>query len=169
MSEQEDRIIRIDAVTLATGLSVATINRKEKIGDFPKRLKIGSRAVGWKASSVQAWVENQKGIQTTTPSRSAGPSSASIQGRVKFFCIERGFGFIRHTDGDIFLHASELPDQYHPMPGDLVEYDVKQTRKGSVAIHIRFLSRADKYKNLQSNPHEDIAALSPEVGVEHEQ
>lgn len=171
MSEQEDRIIRMDAVTLATGLSVATINRKEKAGEFPQRLKIGSRAVGWRSSAVQQWVEKQKEnppyVNPVTPDRKSAP----IQGRVKFFCFDKGYGFIRNTDEDIFLHASELPHLYHPIQGDLVEYNTKQTRKGLVAIQVKFISRSDKYKHLDFAQPRHVAAAIPttEFGGNREQ
>lgn len=70
------------------------------------------------------------------------------QGRVKFFSYDKGFGFIRKSNGDVFLHETELPYQYHPMSGDLVEYAVKQTRRGPVAVQVKFLSRSDKHKPL---------------------
>lgn len=166
MSEQEDRIIRMDAVTLATGLSVATINRKEKAGDFPQRLKLGTRAVGWRLSAVQQWVEKQKENRTYSDPIEAGQSSKLVQGRVKFFCFEKGFGFVRNSEGDIFIHISELPHIYQPMPGDLIEYAAKQTRKGTVATHIKLISRSDKYKHLDSASPLPLATALPteEIG-----
>lgn len=69
------------------------------------------------------------------------------QGRVKFFIHENGFGFIRSPDGlneDIFLHISELQDDYLPESGDLVEFAKKRVRKGTVAIQVKLLKKNDK-------------------------
>lgn len=161
MSEQEDRIIRMDAVTLATGLSVTTINRKEKAGEFPQRIKIGSRAVGWRLSSVQHWVEKRKENSPNVNHFTAEPKSVQIQGRVKFFCHDKGFGFIRNGKEDIFLHASELPHLYHPIQGDLVEYNTTQTLKGLAAIHVKFISRSDKYKHIDFTQPRHVVAPIP--------
>jgi len=39
-----------------TGLGRSTIYRMEAVGQFPQRLKLGLRAVGWMESEVQAWL-----------------------------------------------------------------------------------------------------------------
>jgi len=42
------------------GLSDPTVWRKEKRGEFPKRLRLGAGAVGWLESEVNAWLEERK-------------------------------------------------------------------------------------------------------------
>lgn len=69
------------------------------------------------------------------------------QGRVKFFNQEKGFGFIRSPDewdNDIFLHISEIQDNYCPDSGDLVEFSKKQARKGIVAKQVRLVEKKIK-------------------------
>ena len=51
-----DHILRVDTVMRMSGLSYATLWRHERAGKFPKRHKIGKRAVGWRESEVQAWI-----------------------------------------------------------------------------------------------------------------
>ncbi|QWW19928.1 cold shock domain-containing protein [Schaalia sp. 19OD2882] len=63
-------------------------------------------------------------------------------GRVKFFDVDRGFGFIAGDDGaQVFLHASALPaDVPNPRKGARVEYGVADGRKGPQALSVRFLA-----------------------------
>lgn len=51
-----EKIIRKPAVLELTGVSDATLDREEKAGRFPKRRRIGIRAVGWLESEVQEWI-----------------------------------------------------------------------------------------------------------------
>ena len=52
-----ESIIRLPIVQQRTGLSRSEIYRRESLGQFPKRVSIGTRSVGWIASEVQAWIE----------------------------------------------------------------------------------------------------------------
>lgn len=53
---QPDKLIRIATVIEMTGLGKTSIYGIE---DFPKRLVLGSRAVGWRLSEVQAWIASR--------------------------------------------------------------------------------------------------------------
>jgi prophage regulatory protein len=59
MSEQptHDRVLRWPEVLLCTGLSRPTISRLMDERQFPQRIKLGARAVGWRASEVAEWIE----------------------------------------------------------------------------------------------------------------
>lgn len=49
-------IIRLKALrTRLGGVSEAWIWRREKAGDFPKRIKLGPRCVGWRLADIEAW------------------------------------------------------------------------------------------------------------------
>ena len=39
-----------------TGLSISTIRRLETIGDFPARIALSSKRVGWRRDDVLGWV-----------------------------------------------------------------------------------------------------------------
>jgi len=52
-------IIRLPVVQQRTGLSRSEIYRREGLGQFPKRVSIGVRSVGWVSSEVQAWIEER--------------------------------------------------------------------------------------------------------------
>jgi len=57
--EQVDKVLRVQDVTQMTGLSKASVYRLIKLSDFPKQFKLGSRAIGWRMSSVKAWIDNR--------------------------------------------------------------------------------------------------------------
>ena len=59
------------------------------------------------------------------------------KGKVKFFNISKGFGFITQNEGsDIFFHVSELNGST-ANEGDKVEYEIAEGRKGPCAVNIR--------------------------------
>lgn len=54
-----DPILRKRQVLLATGLTSSTLDRLERCGDFPAKLQIAPRAVGWLASMVNDWIASK--------------------------------------------------------------------------------------------------------------
>jgi prophage regulatory protein len=58
MSDQPDRILRLDAVLARTGLSRSTLYRKVQNGSFPAQVQISARCVGWRESALKAWARN---------------------------------------------------------------------------------------------------------------
>jgi prophage regulatory protein len=59
MQKQIDPILRLPAVMEAVGLKRSRIYDLINAGDFPRPLRIGTRAVGWRASSIQEWIETR--------------------------------------------------------------------------------------------------------------
>ena len=57
---KEDRIIRINEVIALVSRSRGSIFVDEKAGRFPRRVKIGSRAVGWRYSDIMRWVATRE-------------------------------------------------------------------------------------------------------------
>ena len=55
----EQKILRRSEVQRVTGLSKATIWRLVKMGDFPRPIRLGARAVGWKSSEIADWIESR--------------------------------------------------------------------------------------------------------------
>jgi CspA family cold shock protein len=63
-----------------------------------------------------------------------------MQGTVKFFNAEKGFGFISREGGsDIFVHFSSITgDGFKTLnEGDTVEFEIGQGRKGEEAQNVR--------------------------------
>jgi len=56
---QPDKLIRIKTVCEITGLGKTSVY---SIPDFPKRVVLSRRAVGWKFSEVQAWIEGRSTV-----------------------------------------------------------------------------------------------------------
>lgn len=55
----QNSIIRPKLIKEKTGLSLSTVNRLEKLGEFPKRRKLSEASVGWIESEIDAWAEKR--------------------------------------------------------------------------------------------------------------
>ena len=60
-----DRIIRIKETCRRTGFTRKHIWQLEKTGRFPKRLKLGPRAVGHLESEVEDWIAQRAAERET--------------------------------------------------------------------------------------------------------
>ena len=63
-----------------------------------------------------------------------------MEGTVKFFNEEKGFGFIKPSNSgqDIFVHSSGLIDSIQE--NDKVEYNEERGKKGMNAVNVRLLN-----------------------------
>lgn len=57
----EVKILRINDLVNLLGLSKVTIWRMEHRGQFPKRIKLTDRIVGWRESDVLEWIKKRQG------------------------------------------------------------------------------------------------------------
>ena len=68
-----------------------------------------------------------------------------MQGKVKWFNAEKGFGFIlnEETGKDIFVHYSAIVAEGYKQlaEGDVVTYDLKQTERGEHAANVKKISQ----------------------------
>lgn len=66
-------------------------------------------------------------------------------GMIKWFNNEKGYGFIEGEDGeDIFVHYSAIKqDGYKSLyEGQVVDYELLETKKGLQAINVKEVSKA---------------------------
>jgi cold shock protein len=66
----------------------------------------------------------------------------TVQGKVKFFNQDRGFGFIAREGGeDVFVHVSNLKGDGGQtlVEGQSVEFDIGQGRKSEEAHNVRVI------------------------------
>lgn len=64
-----DSLLRRPEVEQLTGLARSTIYANVQSGLFPAPIKIGKRAVAWRSSDVQAWLESRPVTRTVNDSR----------------------------------------------------------------------------------------------------
>lgn len=54
-----DRILRRPDVETIVGLSRSAIYAAMDKGQFPRPIQLGPRAVGWRVSAIQKWLDNR--------------------------------------------------------------------------------------------------------------
>ncbi|HHW43163.1 cold-shock protein [Desulfofundulus thermobenzoicus] len=62
-----------------------------------------------------------------------------MQGRVKWFSAEKGYGFIEREDGgDVFVHFSAIQGEGFKTlnEGELVEFDIVEGARGPQAANV---------------------------------
>ena len=84
-------------------------------------------------------------------------------GRVKWFSLEKGFGFISSDEGeDVYLAASALPEGVTTVkPGTKVEFGVAEGRKGPQALSVRIMEAPPTLSTSRAQT-DDLAVLIEE-------
>lgn len=59
MNNSPTQIIRFPKISEITSLSRTTIWRLETEGNFPKRLQVGNRGVGWLLNEIEDWMQSR--------------------------------------------------------------------------------------------------------------
>ena len=82
-------------------------------------------------------------------------------GRVKWFSLEKGFGFISSEEGeDVYLAAAALPTGVPTVkPGTKLEFGVAEGRRGPQALSVRIIEEpASVVANTRINA-DDLATI----------
>jgi prophage regulatory protein len=61
----DDALLRWPELARVAKLSRSTVDRLEKIGQFPKRVKLGPRAVAWRRIDIESWLSKLGSDQRT--------------------------------------------------------------------------------------------------------
>lgn len=56
----DEIIVRKRDVLAAIGMRPTWLHEAVKRGDFPKPVRLGARAVGWRKSEVEAWLSSRE-------------------------------------------------------------------------------------------------------------
>ena len=60
ITQLPERSLRLPEVQQLVPYSKMHIDRLEKAGEFPRRIKLGAGRVVWKQSEILAWVESKR-------------------------------------------------------------------------------------------------------------
>ena len=80
-------------------------------------------------------------------------------GKVKWFDVDRGFGFLARDDGgEVFVHQSALPAGVTSLkPGARVEFGVAEGKRGEQALQVRVLDPLPSVARAARKPADDMA------------
>ena len=82
-------------------------------------------------------------------------------GKVKWYDVEKGFGFLTSDEGgDVFVHSSVLPQGVTALrPGTRVEFGVVEGRRGTQALQVRLLEPLQSAVKGQRPSTEEMTVL----------
>jgi len=82
-------------------------------------------------------------------------------GKVKWFSLEKGFGFIASDEGeDVYLASSALPEGVATVkPGTKLEFSVIDSRKGPQAMSVHIIDAPVSLAENSRIGNDDLAAM----------
>ncbi|CAN2172962.1 CspC Cold shock proteins [Candidatus Nanopelagicaceae bacterium] len=82
-------------------------------------------------------------------------------GKVKWFSLEKGFGFIASDEGeDVYLASSALPESVATVkPGTKLEFSVIDSRKGPQAMSVHIVDAPVSLAENSRVNNDDLAAM----------
>ncbi len=82
-------------------------------------------------------------------------------GRVKWFSLEKGFGFISNDEGeDVYLAAAALPEGVATVkPGTKLEFSIADGRRGPQALSVSIVEAPPTMSTGSRGKNDDLAAM----------
>jgi CspA family cold shock protein len=82
-------------------------------------------------------------------------------GKVKWFSLEKGFGFIESDEGeDVYLAATALPEGVTTVkPGTKLEFGVAEGRRGPQALSVRVIDAPVSLSSSSRADTDDLASI----------
>jgi CspA family cold shock protein len=82
-------------------------------------------------------------------------------GRVKWFSLEKGFGFISNDEGeDVYLAAAALPEGVATVkPGTKLEFSIADGRRGPQALSVSVVEAPPSIATGSRGKNDDLAAM----------
>ena len=82
-------------------------------------------------------------------------------GRVKWFSLEKGFGFISNDEGeDVYLAAAALPEGVATVkPGTKLEFSIADGRRGPQALSVSIVEAPPIMSTGSRGKNDDLAAM----------
>jgi CspA family cold shock protein len=82
-------------------------------------------------------------------------------GKVKWYDVEKGFGFATSDDGDdVFVHSSTLPEGVVALkPGSRIEFGVVDGKRGKQALSVTLLDPKPSLVKAHRKPADDLAVI----------
>ena len=82
-------------------------------------------------------------------------------GRVKWYDVEKGFGFLTRDDGgDVFVHKGALPSGVSELkPGQRVDFGVVESRRGDQALSVKLIDKPPSLTELRRRQPDELHGL----------
>jgi len=82
-------------------------------------------------------------------------------GRVKWYDVEKGFGFLTRDDGgDVFVHKGALPSGVSELkPGQRVDFGIVESRRGDQALSVRLVDKPPSLAELRRRSPDEVHGL----------
>lgn len=123
-----------DQSSVATPTSARDLERAQSIGVLDAAVR-SATAAAQVEEAQRAALRNQP-----APAQHLAGSSTRKPGKVKFFNVEKGFGFIRDRDGNEFFFNANYVKGEAAMTGAEVEFEAAHSSRGPIAKNVRVVA-----------------------------